>query len=102
MSFITAVNRRLTFDAMRGLRRCGALAGVDAAQCYDRIVHSLSSLLCQNEGTPLSAVLMMFGAIQSMQYYLRTTFGDSSTFYGGSQHIPFQGSCQGNGASPAV
>ena len=44
----------------------------------------------------------MYGVIQSMHYFLRTTFGDSNSFYGGKQQIPFQGSCQGNGASPAV
>ena len=44
----------------------------------------------------------MFGAIQGMVYFLRTTFGDSKSSYGGRQDIPFQGSCQGNGASPAM
>ena len=68
----------------------------------DRIVHSLSILLCQREGAPLSSLLMMFGVIQSMTFYLRTTFGDSSLSYGGLQTTPFQGSCQGNGASPAM
>ena len=45
---------------------------------------------------------MIFGTIQAMTFYLRTTFGDSSMSYGGLQPIPFQGSCQGNGASPAM
>ena len=92
-----AVNRRLTLDLFRLKRRRGAIAGVDATQCYDRIVHSLVILLSRNEGAPLPPLLMMFGAIQAMQYYLRTTFGDSETHYGGTQEIPFQGSCQGNG-----
>ena len=97
-----AVNRRLVIDSLRVLRRNGAIAGVDAAQCYDRIVHSMSSLLCQNEGTPLQPLLSMFGVIQCMTYYIRTMFGDSEKCYGGKQDIPFQGSCQGNGASPAL
>ena len=97
-----AVNRRLTLDLFRLKRRRGAIAGVDATQCYDRIVHSLVILLSRNEGAPLPPLLMMFGAIQAMQYYLRTTFGDSESHYGGTQEIPFQGSCQGNGASPAM
>ena len=45
---------------------------------------------------------MMFGVIQIMTYFIRTAFGDSSGFYGGLQDIPFQGSCQGNVASPAL
>ena len=101
-AILVAINRRLTIDIFKQKRRAGIIAGVDAAQCYDRIVHSLSILLCQREGAPISSLLMMFGAIQSMVFYLRTTFGDSLTSYGGLQDIPFQGSCQGNGASPAM
>ena len=37
-----------------------------------------------------------------MTYFIRTTFGDSEGSYGGQQDIPFQGSCQGNGASPSI
>ena len=97
-----ALNRRITLDVMKVKRRCGAIAGVDAAQCYDRIVHSVASMLCQKEGIQIPAALLMFGAIQSMTYYIRTTFGDSDTHYGGPQLVPFQGTCQGNGASPAI
>ena len=97
-----AVNRRLVIDGALILRRTCAIAGVDAAQCYDRIVHSLSSLLCQKEGVPLPSILLMYGAIQSMTYFLRTQFGESTGHYGGCNEIPFQGSCQGNGASPAL
>ena len=97
-----AVNRRLVIDNFKLLRRSGAIAGVDAAQCYDRIVHSMSSLLCQKEGMQITPILVMFGVIQQMKYFLRTSFGDSTSSYGGKQPIPFQGSCQGNGASPAL
>ena len=45
---------------------------------------------------------MMFEVIQSMSFYIRTTFGDSEGSYDGIQYIPFQGSCQRNGASPAL
>ena len=101
-AILVAINRRLVIDISKQKRRASTIAGVDAAQCYDRIVHSLSILLCQREGAPFSSLLMMFGVIQSMVFYLRTTFGDSSLAYGGLQSVPFQGSCQGNGASPAM
>ena len=94
-----AVNRRVVLENIKVLRHCGVLVEVDAAQCYDRIVHSLSSLVYQNEGSPISSLIMMYGAIQSMVYYLRTTFGDSTKSYDGKETIPFQGSCQGNGTS---
>ena len=44
----------------------------------------------------------MFSAIQTMKFYLRTAYGDSATFYSGSETTPFQRSFQVNGASPAV
>ena len=72
-----AVNRRLVIDIFKQKRRCEAIAEVYAAQCYDRIIHSLSILLCQKEGASLSSVMMMFEIIQCMNYYIRTTFGDS-------------------------
>ena len=97
-----AINRRLVLDTFRLKRRCGVVAGVDAAQCYDRIVHSLAILLSRNEGAPINPLLCMFGAIQGMTYFLRTTFGESTSSYGGRQQVPFQGTCQGNGASPAM
>ena len=40
--------------------------------------------------------------IQSIVFFIRTTFGDSSSSYGGLQDIPFQGGCHGNGACPAL
>ena len=61
-----------------------------------------SSLLARNEGAPLNPLISMFNAIQNMTYHLRTQFGDSESSYGGKQTIPFQGTCQGNGASPAM
>ena len=97
-----ALNRRLTLENLKQKRCNGAIAGVDAAQCYDRIVHSLAIILCRNEGAPISSLLLMFGAIQSMEFFIRTTFGESPSSYGGVQDVPFQGSCQGNGASPAL
>ena len=72
-----AVNRRLVIDIFKQKRRCEAIAEVDAAQCYDRITHSLSILLYQKEGAYLSSVMMMFEIIQCMNYYIRTTFADS-------------------------
>ena len=43
-AILVVVNKRLVTDTFRQKRRSGAIAGVDAVQCYDRIVHSLSIL----------------------------------------------------------
>ena len=44
------LNRRITSDILRQLRRPGTITGVDAASCYDRIVHSLVILIARQEG----------------------------------------------------
>ena len=35
-----------------------------------------------------------------MRYFVRTGYGESESFYGGKRITPYQGTCQGNGASP--
>ena len=35
-----------------------------------------------------------------MKYFVRTGHGELEEYYCGLQNIPFQGTCQGNGASP--
>ena len=74
---LVAVNRRLVIDIFKQKRKCGTIAGVDAAQSYDRIVHFLAILSYQIEITPLSSLLMMFGVMQCMAYFIRTLFEDS-------------------------
>ena len=101
-AILAAVNRRLVINIFKQKCRCGVIDGFDAAQYYDRIVHYLYILLCQKEGAPLSSCLMMFGIMQYITYFIRTTFGDSKGSYGGHQETPFQGTCNGNGASPEI
>lgn len=45
--------------------------------------------------------LTMLTAIQQMQFFLRTAFGDSNRAVGSRLHLSMQGFMQGNGASPA-
>ena len=40
-----ALNQRITSDILQQLRRPGTITGVDAASCYDRIVHSIVILI---------------------------------------------------------
>ena len=82
-AILVVVNRRLVTDTFRQKRRSGAIAGVDISQCYDCIVHSLSIILLKKEGVSLPSIMMMFGVIQSVLYFIRTTFSKSTDFYGG-------------------
>lgn len=91
----------LFYDISRQLRAPAALASVDAANCYDRVAHAIASLVFRAFGSPLHMTLSMLTAIQQMQFFLRTAFGDSNRAVGSRLHLRTQGFMQGNGASPA-
>ena len=93
--------KTLFFDIARQARVGAAIASVDASNCYDRIAHAMASLIFQAFGVPTTAVESMLGAIENMKFFLRTGFGDSTSFSGGGISIKTQGLCQGNGAAPA-
>jgi hypothetical protein len=90
----------LLFDISRQTRRATAVASVDAANCYDRISHALMSLTFLAFGVGMGPVAAMLLAIQNMQFFLRTGFGESTVSYGSSITNLLQGLCQGNGAAP--
>ena len=89
----------LVYNIARQLRRPLLVASVDAAQCYDRIAYAVASLTLRAYKVRQSSVASMLTPIQSMEYYLRTGFGESTTYSGGKED-PKQGSCQGNTAAP--
>ena len=66
------LKRKLVRDITRQLRRPGTITGVDAASCYDGIVHSVVILIARHEGLPLLPLLVLFGFIQQIKYYVRT------------------------------
>ena len=79
-----------------------ATVSVDADKCYDRINHIIMSLLLLSLVGVGGLVTALLHPIQSMKFYQRTAYGDSSTFMGGrGWHNPLQGLCQGNGAALA-
>lgn len=95
--------RMLFFDLVRQLRFNVVLGSYDAQSCYDRVVHSFTSMAVRAMGITMQIINTMLCAIQMMQFHLRTGFGDSKETYGSdSKRRPFQGLCQGNGASPAL
>ena len=96
----------LTFDILRQKRLAAVHVGLDASQCYDRMVHAPSALCMIQHGAPEPAVRSMFGVLQQAQNRVATAFGTSTNYYGGSKRTstglpPVQGVGQGNGAGPA-
>jgi len=95
------LDSRLTFDISRQLRHPMASTSADAGNCYDRIHHTIMSLLMLAVTGWLGAVVAALKPIQTMKYFQRTAYGDSTTYMGGKRKRPFMGLCQGNGAAPA-
>ena len=95
------LTKTLFFDLSRQSRRPAGVASVDADNCYDRVAHAMASLCFQAFGIEELAVQTMLGTIQEMKFFLRTAYGDSTTFAGSSIEMKTQGLCQGNGAAPA-
>jgi exonuclease III len=97
-----SMNQLLTYNSIWGRRGKAIIMSNDAKGCYDRIAHTVVSLALQRLGIPRPAVLSMLGAIQEMEHFVRTAFGDSAETYGNDPtRPPPQGILQGNGAGPA-
>ncbi len=95
------LSKKLFYDIVNQLRRPAGLASVDAENCYDRIAHAISNMIFQAFGTQDTAAESMHTAIQEMQFFLRTAFGDSKESVGARIELKTQGFMQGNGAAPA-
>lgn len=98
-----ALNKVLTFDYMRLLRRPGTLCANDAKSCYDRIVLMVAYLALRRLGMQPAAIASMFNTIQHMEHFTRTAFGTSESSYGGENwdSLP-NGILQGNAFGPTV
>ena len=51
---------------------------------YNQVAHTVQSVALQENGVPKHGVKMMLIALETMQFCLRTGFGESKTFFGGS------------------
>jgi hypothetical protein len=97
-----ALNKVLYIDILRQQRRPAALCSNDSKSCYDRILHSIASMAMQRLGVAPEVCHMLFGTLQDIRRYIRTSFGDSASSYG-TIKIPLQGVLlQENGAGPAI
>ena len=93
--------KTLFYDISCQSRVPSAIALVDASNCYDRIAHAMASMIFQACEVPILAVETMLSTIENMKFFLRTGFGDLTSFTGGGISVKTQGLTQGNGASPA-
>ena len=87
-------------DISKVLHWPAALGGCDFGDCYDRAAHGPASIGLQAWGITPKTVSVLLKAMMTMQFCLRTGFGESKQFYGGSEDNPLAGFGQGNGAAP--
>ena len=97
-----ALHKRLFYDIARQFRLPAALCSNDAKSCYDRIVHLIAILAYRRCGIAQPPVEGMFRTIQNMKHHFRTAHGDLLFCLENDSFTPFQGSLQGNGASPTT
>jgi hypothetical protein len=101
------LSKILYYDIVQQLRQLSGLALVDADNCYDCICHPVVPMIFQAFSVPTPAIGYMLSTIQDMRFSLRTGYGDSAGYAGGTDNtsadpIKTQGMCQGNGALPAA
>jgi hypothetical protein len=97
------LNRGITSDIVRQMKIPAAICSNDAKSCYDRIVHSITSLSMQRVKVPPGPIICMLFTIQCLNHYIRTIYGDSElSFTGELWTVPIQGEGQGNGAGPQI
>ncbi len=62
--------KTLFYNITQQARVPAAIALVNALNCYNRIAHTIASLIFQAFGEPLLAVETMLGVIENMKFFL--------------------------------
>ncbi len=95
----TVMTKIMYCDKSRTHHHPMIVLGNNFADCYDRVALSIASVALQSFGIPIEAVRVLLLAMQTMRYFLRTRFGESTQSYGGSMEDRMQGFRQGNAAA---
>ena len=75
------------------------LEGCDFLDCYDRIAHNVAGVSLRAWGVPQPAINILLETMETMRFFLRTGFGESTQSYGGTHEERLAGFGQGNAAS---
>jgi hypothetical protein len=94
------LTKQLFSDSACCLHHPAGLGECNFGDCYNRAAHIPTSLDLQSWGIPASAIRVLLTSMQTMQYVLKTGFGESTETYGGTITSPNSGLEQGSGASP--
>ncbi len=95
-------DKTLTLDISRQSRQPLSIISVDAAQCYDRVNHTIMALVWLALQVPFHAVSMILQCLGYMRIFTRTGYSDSRRYFGGeSMDLPFCSLGQGSKSAPA-
>ena len=82
------------------LHHPAGLGECNFGDCYDQGAHPPMSIALQSWRIPKTAIWLLLSSMQTIQYVLKTGFGESAESYGGTSLSPNSGLGQGSGASP--
>ncbi len=75
------------------------LEGCNFSDCYDRIAHNVAGILLRAWSVLQPAINILLKTMETMQFFLRTGFGESTQSYGGTHKERLARFGQGNAAS---
>ncbi len=75
--------KTLFYDITSQVRVSAAIALVDASNCYDRIAHTMASLVFQAFGVPITAGESMLATIENMMFFSLDRIWRFHKFFGG-------------------
>ncbi len=75
----------------RALHKTSAIESVDLASCYDEVAHPIASIALQSFKVRKVMVAMMLYVLETMQWFLKTAFGQSEKSFGGTKWDPLMG-----------
>ncbi len=87
-------------DIAWALHKTSAIESVDLANCYDAVAHTITSIALQSFKVRKVMVAMMLYVLETMQWFLKTAFGQSKTSFGRTKWDLLMGLGQGNTADP--
>jgi hypothetical protein len=87
-------------NSSRVLHHPAGLGECNFRDCYDCAAHPPTSIALQSWGISKTAIRLLLLSMQTMQYVLKTGFGESAESYSGTSSSPNSGLGQGSRASP--
>jgi len=96
------MSKTFVSDVSKVLHHPASLGTCDLGVCYDQGAHGTSGISLRAWRQPVNAVRIVLNSFETMQFCLRTGFGESNDFFGDTEDNPIAGWGQGSGAAPAA